>query len=150
MLAGVESAREIENLLYAYAERIDLGDFDGVAELFTHATLYGEPDGPPETQFAGAEAARRLYERSTRRHQDGTPKTKHLITNAQIEVDDGAGTATCRSYYCVLQATGALPLQPIVTGRYHDTFAVIDGSWWFTGRTFFVDQAGDLSQHLLF
>jgi len=29
-----DSAREIENLVYAYAERIDAGDYAGVAELF--------------------------------------------------------------------------------------------------------------------
>jgi 3-phenylpropionate/cinnamic acid dioxygenase small subunit len=147
----MDSARRIENLLYTYAERIDIGDFEGVAELFTHATIFGVENGPPETQFVGREGALRIYQRSTRRYEDdGTPKTKHLTTNLIIEVDDATGTASCRSYYCVLQATPALPLQPIITGRYHDTFQVIDGQWWFATRTIFVDLTGDLSQHLLF
>jgi len=151
MLDRVDSARAIENLLYTYAERIDAGDFDGVAALFEHATIYGQEDGPPETQFVGVEGARRMYGMSTRRYEDdGTPKTKHLTTNAIIEVDDEAGTATCRSYYCVVQATPVLALQPIITGRYHDTFARReDGAWWFATRTIFVDLMGDLSQHLL-
>ena len=42
----MDSARAIENLLYTYAERIDAGDFDGVAALFEHATVHGVPDNP--------------------------------------------------------------------------------------------------------
>ena len=42
---------------------------------------------------------------------DGTPKTKHVTTNAIIEVDDDAGTATSRANYAVTQATDELPLQ---------------------------------------
>ncbi|MCW2755424.1 MAG: Ring hydroxylating enzyme beta subunit [Marmoricola sp.] len=146
----MDSAREIENLLYTYAERIDLGDFDGVADLFTHATIFASEDGSPATRFVGREGALKMYSMSTRRYDDdGTPKTKHITTNAIIHVDEAAATATCRSYYCVVQATPALPLQPIIAGRYHDTFEVIDGSWWFATRTLFVDLMGDLSQHLL-
>ncbi len=147
----MDSAREIENLLYTYAERMDLGDFEGLADLFTHATIYGVENGPPETQFVGREGALRIYELSTRRYDDdGTPKSKHLTSNAIIHVDDEAGTATCRSYFCVLQATPALPLQPIVAGRYHDTVPGLSGAWWFATRTIFMDLTGDLSQHLLF
>ncbi|MFL6108994.1 MAG: nuclear transport factor 2 family protein [Marmoricola sp.] len=146
----MDSARQIENLLYTYAERIDLGDLDGVAELFTRATIFGVENGPPETQFHGREGARKMYAMSTRLYEDdGTPKTKHITTNAIIEVDDDARTATCRSYYCVVQATPALVLQPIIAGRYHDTFKVVDGKWCFATRTLFVDLMGDLSQHLL-
>lgn len=148
MLTPVDASRAIENLLYTYAERIDLGDLDGVADLFAHATLHAVPGGPPETRFEGADAVRRLYEKTTRLHDDGTPRTKHLVTNPIVEVDDDAGTASCRSSYCVLQATPELALQPIVTGRYHDTFHVVDGAWCFASRTIFVDQTGDLSQHL--
>jgi len=149
MLPPMDSARQIENLLYTYAERIDLGDLDGVAEPFTHATIFGQENGSPETQFVGREGARKMYGMSTRLYEDdGTPKTKHITSNPIIEVDDDAGTATCRSYYCVVQATPALPLQPIIAGRYHDTFQVIDGQWWFATRTLFVDLMGDLSHHL--
>ncbi|MCW2786061.1 MAG: Ring hydroxylating enzyme beta subunit [Marmoricola sp.] len=144
-----DSARDIENLLYTYAERIDLGDLDGVAALFEHAVIYGQENGPPETQFVGVEGARKMYGMSTRLYEDdGTPKTKHITTNAIIHVDDEAQTATSRSYYCVIQATPAFPLQPIIAGRYHDTFQVVDGAWWFASRTLFVDLMGDLSQHL--
>jgi 3-phenylpropionate/cinnamic acid dioxygenase small subunit len=142
----IDSARRIENLLYTYAERIDAGDLDGVADLFAHGRIAAAPGVVME----GRDAVRSLYASSTRLHDDGTPKTKHVTTNAIIEVDEEAGTATSRSYYTVLQATDELPLQPIITGRYRDTFHRIDGEWWFDTREMVVDQTGDLSHHLLF
>ena len=54
-----------------------------------------------------------------------------------------------RSYYTVLQRTDALALQPIITGRYHDTFTKHPDGWFFTERKMIMDQLGDLSQHLL-
>jgi 3-phenylpropionate/cinnamic acid dioxygenase small subunit len=151
MLSPVDSARDIENLLYSYAERIDAGDLDGVADLFAHGRICGQENGPPETVFEGRDAVRRLYGRTTRIYGDtGTPKTHHVTTNARIEVDEEGGTARCSSYYAVTQATAELPLQLIITGRYHDTFQRIDGVWWFDSRTMFVDQTGDLSHHLTF
>ena len=50
----------------------------------------------------------------------------------------------------MLQQTDALPIQPIISGRYHDTFERIDGAWWFDTRIMFVDLVGDLSHHLLY
>jgi 3-phenylpropionate/cinnamic acid dioxygenase small subunit len=142
----MDAAREIENLLYAYAERIDNGDLDGLAELFTHGRIHGIENGPPSTVFEGRDRVRELYETSTRLYEDGTPKTRHVTTNAQVEVDGERGSA--RSYYTVFQATPDLPLQPIIAGHYRDTFHVVDGRWWFDTRVMFVDLVGDLSQHL--
>ena len=87
---------------------------------------------------------------ATRLYEDGTPRTKHVTTNAIIEVDDAAGNGSARSYYTVFQQTDELPLQPIICGRYHDTFHRLDGVWWFDTRIMFVDLVGDLSQHLLY
>ena len=67
-----------------------------------------------------------------------------------IEVEDGADTASARSYFTVLQQVEDLPLQPIISGRYHDTFHRIDGSWWFDTRIMRVDLVGDLGRHLLY
>ena len=145
-----DSGRDIENLIYAYAERLDTGDLDGVAELFAHGRICGIENGPPETVFTGVAGVRQMYEMATRLYDDGTPKTKHNTSNVQIYVDDSAGTARSRSYYAVTQATPDLPLQVIVTGHYHDTFHRVDGAWWFDTRTMFVDQVGDMSHHLKF
>lgn len=145
-----DAAREIENLVYTYAERIDAGDLDAVAALFAHGRICGMEDGPPETVFEGTARVRQMYEMATRLHDDGTPKTKHFTTNVRIDVDDDAGSARGSAYYCVTQATPDLPLQVIVTGRYRDTFHRIDGVWWFDTRIMFVDQVGDTSHHLKF
>jgi 3-phenylpropionate/cinnamic acid dioxygenase small subunit len=144
-----DSAIEITNLIYRYAELIDAGDLDAVAELFTHGRVCGVENGPPETVFTGVAAVRRMY-KGVRIHDDGTPKTKHITSNVQLEIDEAGGTARSKAYYCVTQATPELPLQVIVTGRYHDTFHRLDGVWWFDSRTMFVDQVGDVSHHLTF
>ena len=145
-----DSAREIENLLYTYAERIDAGDLEGVAELFAQGRILPSPDAAREIAFEGREAVLGMYRAATRLYEDGTPRTRHVTTNAIIEVDEATATAAARSYYTVLQQTEALPLQPIICGRYHDTFRRIDGRWCFATRTMFVDLVGDLSQHLLY
>src|SRR6201997_5264883 len=82
-------------------------------------------------------------------YPDGTPRTKHVVTNPIIDVDDEPGTATCRSYYTVLQQTDDFPLQVIVAGRYHDRFERVDGHWRFCYRDYsMIDQVGELSHHL--
>ena len=138
----------IENLLYIYAERIDNGDFDGVAELFTRAeiTMQGT-----ELVRRGRDEIREMYALSARIYEDdGTPKTRHVTTNVIVEVDEASGTAASRSYYTVFQQTPELPLQPIIAGRYHDRFACEDGRWYFTSRCIICDLIGDMSQHMLF
>lgn len=140
-----DSARAIENLVYAYAERIDAGDLAGVAELFSHGRIRAGPG----MVFEGAEQVRSLYDGATRLYDDGTPRTRHVTTNVAVEVDDAAGTASSRAYYTVFQQTDELPLQAIIAGRYHDTFRRVDGRWWFDTREMFVDLTGDLSHHLL-
>ena len=111
----------ITKLVYTYAERMDAGDFDGVADVFERATLTFEGYGDA---VAGRDAIARLYERSTRRYEDGTPRTKHVMTNVLVDVDDTGDSATSRSYFTVLQALpGALALQPVIAGRYRHSYA---------------------------
>ena len=141
-----DNCRLIENLVYRYAERIDNGDLAGVAELFRH----GRIQAGPGMVFEGVDEVRALYDGATRLYADGTPRTKHVTTNVQVEVDEEAGSGSARSYYTVFQQTDELPLQPIIAGRYRDTFHRFDGEWWFDTREMFVDLTGDLSQHLLF
>ena len=67
-----------------------------------------------------------------------------------MEVDEDGDTATAQSCYVVFQATGKLPLQPIVAGRYNDRFENTNGAWHFAERVIHVDQLGELSEHLRF
>jgi 3-phenylpropionate/cinnamic acid dioxygenase small subunit len=145
-----DPAREIENLLHTYAERIDAGDLEGVADLFAHGRILASADAPPEQTFEGRDRVLALYRGSTRLYADGSPHTKHVTTNSIIEADEGANTASARSYYTVFQQVDELPLQPIICGRYHDTFQRLEGRWWFDTRIMIVDLVGDLGRHLLF
>jgi 3-phenylpropionate/cinnamic acid dioxygenase small subunit len=138
------SAREIENLLAAYAELVDAGDFEGLGELLSDASFGGEQ----EAAATGRDAIASLFQAVVRLYEDGTPRTKHVTTNLHLDVDEAAGTANARSYVTVLQALSDLPLQPIVAGRYRDRFERIDGRWRFVERRFTTDLVGDVSKHL--
>jgi 3-phenylpropionate/cinnamic acid dioxygenase small subunit len=140
----VDDVTEITALIHEYAERLDAGDLDGVAALFEHATWGSPGRGEP---LRGAAQVRRGYD-SVILHEDGTPATKHVISNVTVDVEDNADTASARSYFSVLQARPDLPLQPIIAGRYHDRFERVDGRWRFTERIIIPDLVGDLSRHL--
>ena len=144
-----EEARwAITELVYEYADRIDRGDFEGVADLLRHAEVSAAGS---DLVYRGYDAVLGMYTSSTRRYEDGTPRTKHVTTNLSISVDDGAATATSRSYFTVLQAVpGALALQPVISGRYQDRFERVADRWRFSGRHMIVDLVGDLSRHLLY
>jgi hypothetical protein len=135
----------ITNLLYRYAECIDAADFDGVADLLADATLTAE--GSP-MHIEGRDAVLAHYNNTVRVHADGL-RTKHVTTNPIVEVDEDAGTATCRSYCVVLQASPPeLVLQPIWAGRYHDSFVEVGGNWRFRTRHFITDLVGDMTEHM--
>ena len=137
----------IQRLLYLYAERIDAGDFEGLADLFAHAAIHTRSLPEP---IRGREAVLALYRHSTRRYPDGTPRTRHLVCNPIIDINADGTQAEARSTFVVLQATDELALQPIIAGRYHDRFTCTDGQWHFTAREMLPELKGDLSRHLLF
>ena len=140
----MDSAREIENLIYRYAELLDLGDIPAMAALFAEAELVGPDD---VVQGAGADTIAMIYDRFVRRYEDGTPSTHHVTTNVIIEIDDGDLEANARSYFTVFQATDELALQPIIAGRYHDKFVKREGAWQFARRKMLPRLVGDMSQH---
>ena len=142
--ADVRSA--IEHIVYGYAERVDAGDFAGLADLFRDATYKG--GGPDDPGVVGADAVLAIQEQMIRRYADGTPRTKHVTTNLVIDADEAAGTATARSYFTVLQQVDDHPLEIVIAGRYHDRFARRDGRWRLAERVILCDLIGDLSRHL--
>ena len=135
---------EIEALIFEYARRIDDGDFDGIGDLFAHGAVT-TLDGTVLAE--GAEAVAGLYAATTKRYEDGTPRSHHVTTNVVVRVD--GDEATAQSYFTVFQATDGVPLQPIVTGRYEDRFDRGDGGWRFARRAMDLRLVGDVSRHLL-
>lgn len=139
-MPGADDA--IRALLHAYADRLDAGDLDGVATLFAHATW--RSTGRAEV-LRGTDETRRAYD-GVILYEDGTPRTKHLVTNVTIDV--AGNRATARSSFTVLQACPGFPLQPVVCGRYEDVFERVDGAWRFADRLIVPELVGDLSHHL--
>jgi hypothetical protein len=148
--AGLTDGDVLRGLLGRYCDLVDAGDYDGVGELFAEAQLV---DLEGRLVARGATEATALFAGQVQQH-DGSPRTKHLVLNSQIEID--GDVAVVRSSYLVLQQVpDVLPLQPIVTGRYVDTFARRDPGadpgaapgWVWTERRFGVDLVGDLSHH---
>ncbi len=141
-----DAADAIETLIYTYAERIDLADFEGVGALFAHGPFVGETEDGGSYALRGEALAKGL--RGAVQLYEGNPRTKHVTTNVAVEVDEAARTGLARAYFVVLQQTPALPLQPIVSGRYDDRFERVEGAWRFAERRVYTDHAGDLSAHL--
>jgi hypothetical protein len=95
----------------------------------------------------GAQAVRRVYDGV--RLYDGSPGTKHVISNLVVEVDEPGGSASSRCSFTVLQGPDARSPRPILSGRYHDAFARDDDGtrWHFTERATLVDLVGDIRGH---
>ena len=134
---------ELEALVHEYARRLDEGNLDGVAALFEHATWRSDTTGQA---LRGIDEVRPVYDRVVL--YDGTPRTRHVITNLVIDLDHGATTAGARCYFTVIQGVvPGEPIQVILTGRYVDRFEKAGGSWRFADRLFITDLVGDLSRH---
>ena len=141
-----EDWHAIQGLLMTYAEWIDAGRLEEAAALFTHATYRLErDDGSLSATYEGREQVHGFFA-GTRLHADGTPRTKHLVTNVHIELDGDRASSRC--YGTVLQQTDELPLQPIASGRYLDRFERVDGRWRFADRLVTGFLLGDRSQHV--
>jgi 3-phenylpropionate/cinnamic acid dioxygenase small subunit len=147
-MSGTADKLEITQLLYRYAELIDAGDFDGVGKLLSRATFGGTgPQG-----VSGAQHIAKLFAATTRRYPDhgNTPRTRHLVLNPIVELT--GDTAVARSTFCVVQDTESVPIQPIVVGRYFDSFgrdSDVPGGWHFTERKVEIQMIGDVSDHLM-
>ena len=134
---------EITALVHAYARRLDAGDLEGVAALFEQATWRSESTGEVRR---GREEVRAVYERVCL--YDGSPRTKHLITNLTIDVEPDADRAAAECCFTVLQGIEAgEPIQIILSGRYVDRFEKSAGVWRFSDRLFIVDLTGNLGRH---
>ena len=144
MAPSVPSAeRQIANFVFGLAEAIDDGDHDRIEALFGDAT-FQLADREPRV---GGAAFRRTVERSVI-HYDGRPRTLHVVTNLQIDVDDERGRGALEGVRDRPPSRPDFPLQPVLTGRYHDEFASDDsGIWHWVARHMQMDHVGDTSHH---
>ena len=134
---------EIAALIHAYARRLDAGDLDGVAALFEHATWRSASTG---SVLRGTNEVRAVYDRV--HLYDGSPRTKHVITNLDIALEPAANRATAECYFTVLQGiVPGEPIQVILSGQYVDCFEKVNSRWRFSDRLFVADLVGDQRRH---
>ncbi len=139
----MNSREEILNLINAYCFTMDTGDLEGWASLFEKGQFIA-PGADPligKEQVLASTSAVIIYE-------DGTPRTKHVVSNVNIEIDEDSGSAKSQSYITVFQQTDGFPLQPIFSGHYFDTFQRVGGIWCFKVRDIKYPLVGDMSAHV--
>jgi hypothetical protein len=140
-----QAERAVTRIVYEYAARLDLGDVDGVGELFRYGAFRAADQ---EGGYEGASGVSGMF-RSWVHFYEGSPRTKHVTTNLRIDVDDDGLGATCQSYFTVLQhVVDELPLQVVIAGRYRDRFEQRDGEWWIVDRLCWTELFGDLHAHM--
>jgi ketosteroid isomerase-like protein len=141
-MATTEDYESIRRLIYRYPELVDAGDIAAVAKLFSRAVIKSNVGS-----FQGEGLLRETWDYWLRRYEGGRPFTQHVISNVSIEIAETRDAATARSYFTVLQARPELPLQVIMSGRYHDGFARDCDGWYFIERTDITDLVGDTTFH---
>ena len=137
---------EIQKLLHLYGVHLDKADLTAYANLFAHGKLVfvGDPDTVFDRDPQGLEE---FFGATMIIYECGTPRTRHVSSNAIIDIDDSGRRATVESYMTVFQATDTLPLQAIGTGTDYDVFEKIDGVWRFSMRRAVPGLIGDMSHH---
>jgi len=135
---------EIVALIHRYAELLDAGRLDEVAALFERATWRASRN---DLTLSSPDQVRAVY-RNVILYEDGTPRTRHLLTNLTVDVDDAGVEASSSCYFTVLQGVvPGEPIQAILSGRYVDRLAKGPDGWHFTDRLFHADLIGDQSRH---
>jgi len=155
-MAG-DACDQIRNLIHRYSEAVDQGRFAALDELFAHATVRTAVGSGEPGAGIGGRTVSATFGEGIILYADGTPRTRHLVTNMIIEVDEEAGRATARSYNTTLQQVPGRVIEIIATARYEDSFLRVDGTWRFSDRIIrhssldgvHRDFIGDMSRHTL-
>jgi 3-phenylpropionate/cinnamic acid dioxygenase small subunit len=133
---------EVRRLLATYAHNLDYGLVDTNADLLAHAKFK-----VGDAVVEGRDGIAHFLKMNLQYHVDDTPRTWHSVSNVIVDVVS-ATAATSICYFTVHQELPGLPLQPIVTGRYIDSFERHDGTWRFASREVEGRLFGDVSKHV--
>jgi len=154
-LKVVQARHVIEEVLFRYAEAVDHGDLETLAELLHACTMVLTDD----TRLEGGAAIAAHYRSIIQFYDDDekpveyqrgrtTPRTRHLTTNVLFDFSSQLTSADVRSYFTCYQTLGR-KTEIIAGGRYLDRFNFTISSWQLTERRILVDDAGDMSRHLV-
>jgi SnoaL-like domain len=153
---ALSAGDQIRNLIHRYSEAVDQGRSEVLDELFEDATVrmaMGSGSPGPGTDGGTVSA---VFGGGIILYADGTPRTRHLVTNTIIDVDEPAGRPTARSYNTTLQQVPGRAIEIIATAQYEDSFVCAAGSWRFSERVIRHtsldgvqrDFIGDMSRHI--
>jgi hypothetical protein len=146
---------QIERLICSYADLLDAGHVEQVANLFERGKIC--IDGIDAVHH-GSKAILDMFVKFTLFYDKdlqianptivrARPWTKHLSSNLNFELLNGA-EAILWSCFTVMQGLPGKKISPIVVGRYRDTFNCDNGEWYFVERMEYIDLVGDVSHHL--
>jgi len=150
-LKMLQARLAVEETLFGYAEAIDAGELERLHGLLAACTLT-LPDG---TTLKGGQAVAEHYAGLVIFYDDdeqpvdygqGTPRTKHVMSNLQLDFAADLSAVDVRSYFTVYQGLGGHNAI-IAGGRYVDAFNYTMHGWQMVSRTLHLDHAGDMSRH---
>jgi hypothetical protein len=120
---------EIEALVAEFAWRIDHGETDRIADLFTGDGWYGRETGE---RSVGREAIARAY---ANRAVVGQRTARHLFTNLRLTFrPEGSAEGTCILLLFAADGAPPLPAEPMLVQDYIDTYRKEAGRWLFASR----------------
>jgi 3-phenylpropionate/cinnamic acid dioxygenase small subunit len=140
----------IENLIFQYARLVDRAEYEQLGAMFTAGVITSNKSSQPAdpaTALRGPEQIRQFYATTNKTYVDGSAQTHHVVTNLEFAAIE-AERVVVRSCFTVFQRTAALPLQPIVCGRYEDVFRRAGKTWCYASKHIEVTLVGDISNHL--
>jgi 3-phenylpropionate/cinnamic acid dioxygenase small subunit len=143
----------IEQIMFTYAEGIDTGDIETVAQLFAQGAIV-LPDG---SEIKGYQEVYDQYTGMVMFYDDNeqlvpykrhecSPRTRHVVTNLMFEFNNDVTVADVKSYFMVYQTMEGKN-QVIAGGRYVDRFERTIHGWHLVTRTIHFDNMGDMSRH---
>ncbi len=133
--------QEIVRVLHDCAAAYDAGRFDEVAGYFADGVWHVGPDA---ALTAGDVAA---FLHGNIELYDGSPRTRHVISNVRVEVRDDGAAAHAESVVIVYQALPAGPIKILVRGAYHDDFVRTD-RWRLAERRSTTDAVDGIETHI--
>lgn len=145
-MSRADDYEAIRTLVHRYSALVDAGDVTGLGDLFAHGSFIVPGTA---THATGRAEAERIFSRSLRYFDDGTPQTMHLVGNITIDLRADGRSATADSCTAVFQGTRSLPLQVILTATYADSFAKVDDVWQFRERVVTFVHQGFTHEHFV-
>ena len=134
---ALEAKDAIRDVLHSYCFRLDAGEFDSWAELFTTDAVFV----PSPDQECHGRAAIRDYIGSVLSEAGAGPGRKHLTINAVITLA-GDEADVISNVLVVLETAAGITIA--LAGRYADHIVNDNGHWRFKKRAVHFDIVGDL------